>query len=136
ALTGSGRAGGAPEGAPVGRTRLVGPGVAGGAPAASAGTAVRLNDPVLLQLIEVGDRLDLYAGAPGSELGTADAELITSGALVLSVLGQGQESKGLLDVSSTKATGAVVVAVTAEDASPLSGASGVSSFRAVVVPGG
>ena len=127
---------GAPEGVPVARTMLVGPGVARGAPAGTVVTPVRLNDPVLLQLIEVGDRLDLYAGAPGSDLGAADAELITSGALVLSVLGQGQESKGLLDVSSTEATGAVVVAVTAEDASLLSGASGVSSFRAVVVPGG
>lgn len=127
---------GVPQGAPVVQTMLVGPGVARGAPPGTVVTPVRLNDPALLPLIDVGDRLDLYAGVPGADLGVADAELITSGALVLSVLGQDEQSSGLLDVSSTEATGAVVVAVATEDASLVTGARGVSSFRAVVVPGG
>src|SRR5699024_4754685 len=94
-LSGERLAIGVPQGAPVVHTMLVGPGVARGAPPGTVVTPVRLTDPALLQLVEVGDRLDLYAGAAGSDLGVADAELITSGALVLSVLGQGHDSSGL-----------------------------------------
>lgn len=127
---------GLPEGVPVVPTMLVGPGVARGAPPGTVVTPVRLSDPALMELVHAGDRLDLYAGPVGSDLGAGDAELITSGALVLSVLNRPEDSSGLLDVTAQDGTGAVVVAVAAEDASLLTGASGVSSFRAVVVPGG
>ena len=127
---------GLPEGIPVVPAMLVGPGVAGGAPPGTVVAAVHLSDPALLQLITVGDRLELYSPGPGSDLGAEDAELITDDALVLSVLGTSEDASGLLTAATDHGDGAVLVAVAAEDASLLTGASGVSSFRAVVLPDG
>lgn len=127
---------GLPRGTPVVPTMLVGPGVAHGAPPGTVVTAVHLSDPTLLQLIHVGDRVDLYAPTTPTGTAPAQAQLITAGALVLSVLGSPQDSAGLLNTAVADGTGALVVAVRDEDASLLTGASGVSSFRAVVVPGG
>lgn len=126
---------GVPAGLPLVETLLVGPGLASGAPPGTVVTPVRLADPALLQLLQVGDHLDLYLAPAVSELGGADqAELVTSGALVLSILDSGEAATGLLDTGSDQESGVIIVSVTAEDANLLTGASGLASFRAVVVP--
>ena len=126
---------GVQAGLPLVETLLVGPGVSAGAPPGTVVTPVRLADPALLQLLQVGDRLDLYLAPASSDLGGADrAELVTSGALVLSILAETGASGGLLDAGSGQDTGVIIVSVDAEDANLLSGASGLASFRAVVVP--
>ena len=126
---------GVPAGLPLVETLFVGPGVASGAPPGTVVTPVRLADPALLQLLQVGDRLDLYLAPAAADLGGADrAELVTSGALVLSILENTEAAEGLLDTRSGGDNGVIIVSVDAEDATLLSGASGLASFRAVVVP--
>lgn len=125
-----------PEGLPLVPTLLVGAGMAAGAPPGTVVAPVRLADPALVQLLQVGDRLDLYlapaAGGPG------EAELVSSGALVLSLLGSadgpGAGMGGLLGGGGGDSNGVVVVAVDGADATLLTGANGLTTFRAVVVP--
>ncbi|HLS65125.1 MAG TPA: SAF domain-containing protein [Ruania sp.] len=121
-----------PAGLPMVPTLLVGQGVAEGAPPGTVVAPVRLADPALVQLLQVGDRLDLYlvpaAGGPG------EAELVTSGALVLSLLDPPEDTGGLLGGTGAQNTGVVVVAVDRADATLLTGTHGLASFRAVVVP--
>lgn len=123
---------GVPAGLPVVATLLVGPGLAQGAPPGTVVAPVRLADPALVQLLQVGDRLDLYlapaAGGPG------EAERVAAGALVLSLLEDPAASTGLLDVGPGSDGGVIVVAVPNAAASLLTGANGLASFRAVVVP--
>ncbi len=126
---------GVPAGLPLVETLLVGPGVASGAPPGTVVTPIRLADPALLQLLQVGDRLDLYLAPAVSDLGGAhQAELVTSGALVLSILDGAEAADGLLDTGSGADNGVIIVSVDAGDATLLTGASGLASFRAVVVP--
>ena len=121
-----------PAGLPMVPTLLVGQGVADGAPPGTVVAPVQLADPALVQLLQVGDRLALYqvptAGGPG------EAELVSSGALVLSLLDSPEVTGGLLGGTGEQNTGVVVVAVDRADATLLTGAHGLTSFRAVVVP--
>lgn len=126
---------GVPTGLPLVETLLVGPGVASGAPPGTVVTPVRLADPALVQLLQVGDRLDLYLAPATSDLGgTGGAELVSSGALVLSILDGDGATGGLLDTGAGQEPGVIIVSVDGEDATLLTGASGLASFRAVVVP--
>ncbi|WP_022919482.1 SAF domain-containing protein [Ruania albidiflava] len=122
----------APAGLPLVPSLLVGAGVAEGAPPGTVVAPVQLADPALVQLLQVGDRLDLYlvpaAGGPG------EAQLVTSGALVLSLLGSPEGAVGLLGGTGDQHSGVVVVAADSADATLLTGTNGLASFRAVVVP--
>ena len=120
-----------PAGLPLVPSLLVGAGVAEGAPPGTVVAPVQLADPALVQLLQVGDHLDLYlvpaAGGPG------EAQLVTSGALVLSLLDSSEGAGGLLGSTGDQHSG-VVVAADSADANLLTGANGLTSFRAVVVP--
>ncbi len=123
---------GVPSGYPIAPTMLSGPGLADAAPPGTVVTTVSLADPQILQFAGVGDRIDLYL--PPGDWGEAgqDAELLTSGALILAVPPPPSGDSGLLATPSAPAdTSVIVLAVSANDATVLTGA-GYAPYRAVL----
>jgi pilus assembly protein CpaB len=123
---------GLPAGVPVVETMLLGPGLADAAPSGWVVVPVPLADPVLADLVRVGDRIDLYLAAADTGGRLTEAELVTTGALVLARAGPDQAGSSWLAGSTSSGAGAVVVAIRPEDASALAGASGFGPFRAVL----
>lgn len=124
---------GLPEGVPVVGTMLLGPGLSEAAPPGWVVVPVPLADPVLAELLRVGDRVDLYlaAGDTGGRLD--EAELVSAGALVLARDGPTATAQtSWLAGSSSAERAVVVVAIRPQDAAALAGASGFGPFRAVL----
>lgn len=135
-VVGSVLAVGVPEGLPVVASLLVGPGLVAAAPPGTVVTPVRLADPALAQMIRVGDVIDLYLAPIDTGGRVLEAQLVTSGALVMSrVETPSQDSFmfGGAAESPREESGVVVLAINAEDATLLSGASSLAPFRAVLV---
>lgn len=124
---------GLPEGMPVVETMLLGPGLADAAPPGWVVMPVPLADALLADLVRVGDRIDLYLAAADTGGRLTEAELVTSGALVLARASPAQPEGGWLGApASAGGTSVLVVAIRPEDAADLAGASGFGPFRAVL----
>lgn len=134
-LIGSRMAVGLPTGMPVATTMLVGPGLADGAPPGTVVVPVRLADAAVLDLARPGDLVDLYL-APADTGGQREqADLVTSGAVILSLPQPSTDDGGLLGgvTAPTHHQDVIILAVAASDATVLTGASGFAPFRAVLV---
>jgi pilus assembly protein CpaB len=123
---------GLPAGVPVVDTMLLGPGLADAAPPGWVVVPVSLADAMLADLLRVGDRVDLYLAAADTGGRVDDATLVTSGALVLARAEEGGTQSTWLGTSAAPSDAVVVIAVRAEDAAALTGASGFGPFRAVL----
>lgn len=125
---------GIPAGIPLTTTMVAGPGIADSAPPGTVVVPVHLADATILQIAREGDYLDLYLTPADAGGQLTDAELITSGALILA-LPQAHEQSPMFPGAHSVAsdTDTVVVAVNADDATVLTGASGFAPFRAVLV---
>lgn len=123
---------GVPEGLPVVPTMLLGPGLPEAAPPGWVVTPVVLADPVLADLLRVGDRLDLYLAAADTGGRTEEARLVTAGALVLARHEAEAGTSSWLGGGAAATVETVVVAVRPGDAGALTGASGFGPFRAVL----
>lgn len=123
---------GLPAGVPVVDTMLLGPGLADAAPPGWVVVPVPLADPVLADLVRVGDRIDLYLAAADTGGRLTEAELVTTGALVLARASPDDPGASWLAGSDSSDAGVVVVAIRPDDASALAGASGFGPFRAVL----
>lgn len=123
---------GIPAGLPVVSTMLLGPGLAQAAPPGWVVTPVQLADPVLAELLRVGDRVDLYLAAGDTGGRIEAAQLITQDALVLARDGPAAAPSSWLSGSSAAQESVVVLALRPEDAAALAGASGFGPFRAVL----
>lgn len=121
---------GVTEGLPLVSTMLLGPGLVEAAPPGWVVAPVVLADPVLADLLRVGDRVDLYLAAADTGGRLDDAHLVSAGALVLA-RHQADGGQSWLAGSSGEVE-AVVVAVRSDDAAALAGASGFGPFRAVL----
>ena len=105
-------------GEPVTDLRLVGPGLTASRPAGQVAAPVRLADLAVAGLVRPGDRVDALATAPDA----ADAEVVVSGALVLSPSTttdagavDAAPAAGLLLLAVDSATGARLAAAAASD---------------------
>ena len=105
-------------GEPVTDVRLVGPGLTALLPAGQVAAPVRLADLAVAGLAAPGDRVDVLATAPDA----ADAEVVVSGALVLSPSTttdagavDAAPAAGLLLLAVDSATGARLAAAAASD---------------------
>ncbi|UFU03632.1 SAF domain-containing protein [Ruania suaedae] len=138
-LIGQTLAAGVPEDLPVAATMVVSSGLVDAAPPGTVVVPVQLADPQLMTLVRVGDRLRLYQPPSweSAELdpGGSGAELVADDALVLARLDAGEDASGLLDVGGAQASGAVVVAISPDAATVLSGAGALTPVRAVLIPG-
>jgi len=123
---------GLPAGVPVVDTMLLGPGLSGAAPAGWVVVPVPLADPMLAELVRVGDRIDLYLAAADTGGRLTEAELVTTGALVLARAGPAEQETGWLGAATASSASVVVAAIRPEDAAALAGASGFGPFRAVL----
>lgn len=126
---------GLPAGVPVVTTMLVGPGLADAAPPGWGTVPVPLADPLLAELVRVGDRIDLYLAAADTGGRLSEAELISTQAIVLSRPVEAESSASWLGTSPSSRATTIVVAVHGEDAAALTGASGFGPFRAVLSAG-
>lgn len=111
-------------GEPVTTLRLAGRGLLWHAPPGSALAVVRVADPVQVDLLSPGDRVDVYAAARGG-----GARIVLSHALVLAL--PPTDTGGL--ASTSVAGAAVVVETTADGASRLAGASAISPLFIALV---
>jgi Flp pilus assembly protein CpaB len=117
-LIGRTLAGGLRSGEPVTDRRLVGPGLTAALPAGQVAAPVRLADLAVAGLVRPGDRVDVLATAPDTEI----AEVVVSGALVLApstsptgdALGA-DATEGLLLLAVDPDTGARLAAAAASD---------------------
>ncbi|WP_420111329.1 SAF domain-containing protein [Pseudactinotalea sp.] len=123
---------GLPEGVAVVETMLLGPGLAESAPEGWVVVPAPLADPVLADLIRVGDRIDLYLTAADTGGRLSEAELVATGALVLARASPDAGETSWLGGPASSSTGVVVVAVRPSDAPGMAGASGFGPFRAVL----
>jgi Flp pilus assembly protein CpaB len=123
---------GLPAGVPVVDTMLLGPGLPDAAPAGWVVVPVPLADPMLAELVRVGDRIDLYLAAADTGGRLTEAQLVTTGALVLARAGPADQEAGWLGTSAASSASVVVAAIRPEDAAALAGASGFGPFRAVL----
>lgn len=122
---------GVPEGLPVVRSMLLGPGLAESAPPGWVVTPVALADPLLAEMLRVGDRVDLYLSSADTGGLLEQAELVTAGAVVLA-REPADTGGSLLGAQASSTHPVVVVAVPADDAAGLTGASAFAPFRAVL----
>lgn len=120
---------GLPAGFPIGPSLLAGPGLAAGAPPGTVVAPVRLSDAGLARLLRAGDRLDLHR-AP-SDGGGGPSSVLARSALVLA--GAQDDSVGFLD--TTTETPLLLVAVSEDVATLVTGAGGWSPLGAVLVGG-
>lgn len=124
---------GVPEGLPVVATMLLGPGLTQAAPPGWVVVPAPLADPVLAELLRVGDRVDLYLAAGDTGGRVEDAQLVSAGALVLARGAPGGEpGTSWLGAPSGSDQSVVVVAIRPQDAAGMAGASGFGPFRAVL----
>lgn len=125
---------GLPAGMPLATTMTVGPGLAEGAPPDTVVVPVRLADAAVLQLARPGDLVDLYLAPADTGGQREEADLISRGAVVLSLPEDGEGDGGLLGPQSAlgASTEVVILAVKERDATLLTGASGFAPLRAVL----
>ncbi|MGC0249473.1 SAF domain-containing protein [Pseudactinotalea sp. Z1748] len=127
---------GLPAGMPLATTMLVGPGLADGAPPGTVVAPVRLADPAVLSLARPGDLVDLYLAPADTGGQREEADLITQGAVILSLPEAAVDDAGPFGTLAPPSSGDVVIlAVRAGDAIALTGASGFAPFRAVLRDG-
>lgn len=125
-----------PEGAALSAPMLLGSGLVEAAPPGTVVLPVRLADAALMQLARPGDRLDLYLASGDATGAGGGADRVAQGALILSLLEDGQAESSLLGPAPGAGAGnetVVVLAVRESDATLLTGASSVAAFRAVLV---
>lgn len=122
---------GVPEGLPVVRSMLLGPGLAEAAPPGWVVTPVALADPLLAEMLRVGDRVDLYLAAADTGGLLEQAQLVAAGAVVLA-RETAPAGGSLLGAPTAGTNPVVVVAVPAQDAPDIAGASAFAPFRAVL----
>lgn len=109
------------QGEPVTDVRLVAPGLLEGYPGTVA-APVRVADPGVVRLLEVGDRVDLIATSPEGQ----EASVVVARAPVVAVPRAARHDDGLMS------GGLIVVAVSAESALSLAAAS-VSTVLSVAL---
>ncbi len=123
---------GAPAGLPVVDSMLLGPGLASAAPPGWVVVPATLADPVLAQLLRVGDRVDLYLAAADTGGRLSEAELVAAGALVLARPTATAADTSWIGSPSGQGSAVVVVAIPPDSAASVAGAAGFGPFRAVL----
>lgn len=120
-----------PTGLPIVESMLLGPGLADHAPPGTVLAPIQVSNPDILDLLRVGDQVDLYisrADVGGSEPG---AELIAAGVQVIALPGAAPRSSGVLSLDDPEHT-SFFGAVAQGDAIVFTGADGVAPFRVVL----
>jgi Flp pilus assembly protein CpaB len=131
-LTGRALASPLRAGEPVTDARLLGPGVLAGQPEGTLAVPVRLTDAAAAGVVQVGDRVDVIAGAPtdiaGVDPGPPQTDVVASDVLVVAAPGRADASSGGFgsltggDDTGTEAAGLLVVAADRQTAVRLAGA--------------
>lgn len=117
---------GVPPGTPLIEPMVIGPGLAHSAPPGHVVVTVALADLAFADLVQAGDRLDLYATAAWGD--TPQAHRVATRAVVLAYAPPSQDESWWATGTDSGAT--IIVAVPSEAASTMAGAAGSGPFRA------
>lgn len=120
-----------PAGVPVTESMLLGPGLSDHAPPGTVLAPVRVSDPSVLQLLRVGDAVDLYVANSDFSAGASRAELVAAGVQVMAIPAENSASGGLFSLEGTDSA-LFYGAIPHSDANLFTGASGLASFQVVI----
>src|SRR5690625_5105192 len=120
-----------PRGVPLTESMLLGPGLVDQAPPGTVIAPVHVADVSVLDLLRVGDRVDLYTHSPGAGDSTPDSSLVCSGVMVMAIGSKEDAGGGPLKFDTPHAA-LFYGSIPLNEASVFTGAAALAPFQVVV----
>lgn len=120
-----------PAGVPITESMLLGPGLADHAPAGTVLAPVHVSDSSVLNLLRVGDKVDLYMSHADLGAGDSGAKLVSSGVQVMAFPNDKGAGSGILSFDESNEA-MFFGAIARRDANLFTGSSGLAPFRVVL----
>lgn len=123
-----------PAGLPIATSMLLGPHLADAPPPGTVLAPVRIADPAMLDLLRVGDLVDLYLA--NSDVGNGDlgSTMVAAGVRVVAFPSGAGAGPSLLGPPMENQPATFLGAIRLADANVFAGASALAPFRVVIAP--